>query len=139
MKYFIRCPLTGLQVILDLGRRPEARFLGQKGGEVLRNTEVCSSLIFTGLPMWLLTFPAGYDNFGISYTCACRKWEFGHCRSRGAILMQLSTRLGILGETTGRGFPAHCTASHAYEIVRVGFFSKERHVEMTSNVRLQLD
>lgn len=29
-----------LEVILDLGRRPEARFLGESGGQYLRNTEV---------------------------------------------------------------------------------------------------
>ena len=30
-----------LQVVLDLGRRPEARFLGVMGGEYLRDEEVC--------------------------------------------------------------------------------------------------
>ena len=30
-----------LEVILDLGRRPEARFLGMAGGEYLRDAEVC--------------------------------------------------------------------------------------------------
>ena len=29
-----------LQVVLDLGRRPEARFLGGRGGEFLREEEV---------------------------------------------------------------------------------------------------
>ena len=29
-----------LEVVLDLGRRPEARFLGQAGGEYLRDGEV---------------------------------------------------------------------------------------------------
>lgn len=29
-----------LEVVLDLGRRPEARFLGEKGGEYLREAEV---------------------------------------------------------------------------------------------------
>ena len=29
------------QVVLDLGRRPEARFLGGHGGEYLRDREVC--------------------------------------------------------------------------------------------------
>ena len=31
-----------LQVIIDLGRRPEARFLGVSGGEYLRQGEVSS-------------------------------------------------------------------------------------------------
>ena len=31
-----------LEVILDLGRRPEARFLGQAAGEYLRDAEVIS-------------------------------------------------------------------------------------------------
>ena len=30
------------QVILDLGRRPEARFLGKDGGQYLRDNEVCA-------------------------------------------------------------------------------------------------
>lgn len=30
------------QVVLDLGRRPEARFLGESGGQYLRNIEVKS-------------------------------------------------------------------------------------------------
>lgn len=29
-----------MQVVLDLGRRPEARFLGVGGGEYLRDAEV---------------------------------------------------------------------------------------------------
>ena len=29
-----------LEVVLDLGRRPEARFLGQSGGQFLREAEV---------------------------------------------------------------------------------------------------
>nr|CAD1842190.1 unnamed protein product [Ananas comosus var. bracteatus] len=29
-----------LEVVLDLGRRPEARFLGESGGQYLRNTEI---------------------------------------------------------------------------------------------------
>ena len=29
-----------LEVVLDLGRRPEARFLGERGGEHLREAEV---------------------------------------------------------------------------------------------------
>jgi hypothetical protein len=29
-----------LEVVLDLGRRPEARFLGQAGGQFLRDAEV---------------------------------------------------------------------------------------------------
>lgn len=29
-----------LEVVLDLGRRPEARFLGERGGEYLREQEV---------------------------------------------------------------------------------------------------
>ena len=29
-----------LEVVLDLGRRPEARFLGATGGQVLREAEV---------------------------------------------------------------------------------------------------
>lgn len=31
-----------LEVVLDLGRRPEARFLGERGGEYLREAEVLS-------------------------------------------------------------------------------------------------
>lgn len=34
-----------LQVVLDLGRRPEARFLGVMGGEYLRDDEVRGSYI----------------------------------------------------------------------------------------------
>jgi stage III sporulation protein SpoIIIAA len=43
----IRAPLVShnrraqlLEVVLDLGRRPEARFLGQSGGEYLRDEEI---------------------------------------------------------------------------------------------------
>lgn len=33
-----------VQVILDLGRRPEARFLGKVGGQYLRDNEVGQQL-----------------------------------------------------------------------------------------------
>lgn len=39
------CP----QVILDLGRRPEARFLGHRGAEILRDFEVSASAGSDGL------------------------------------------------------------------------------------------
>jgi hypothetical protein len=40
------------QVVLDLGRRPEARFLGVGGGEYLRDAEVlCSGFSGDGLDM----------------------------------------------------------------------------------------
>ena len=45
-----------LKVILDLGRRPEARFLGHRGAEILRDFEVihCNaktllSMVFEGI------------------------------------------------------------------------------------------
>lgn len=41
------------QVVLDLGRKPEARFAGAVGGEYLRDEEVSQSLsVRQDLPSW---------------------------------------------------------------------------------------
>ena len=43
-----------MQVVLDLGRRPEARFLGDGGGEFLRQEEVIFAFFF--LALYYITF-----------------------------------------------------------------------------------
>lgn len=51
-----------LQVVLDLGRRPEARFLGGRGGEYLREAEVCTLPQF-----WALLKCSTYDVYARSW------------------------------------------------------------------------
>lgn len=56
------------QVVLDLGRRPEARFLGVGGGEYLRDAEVPSKIFH--MPRMLMLCLEDYVRADIEVNCS---------------------------------------------------------------------